>query len=357
MSEMNLTNDKSLNGKQIPCEIIRDLLPSYVDELTSEITNEKINEHISECAVCKEKLESMRIPYEANAVEAGPLSDQELETIDFMKKTKRKGMANVIKGVIAATVIVAFIAVVVVFSIRYVIGFEMKMNHDSWDIVVNGNSFELTCVPEDDDIRFNSYSFAAEQGIIRISYKVVYNSFMNAGDKFNFHYETETAGEEGAFKEIWVGDDLIWANGHYISSTALDTFYASHSYIGDAPANAITANALKISRRYGSFSNELETSGERMIWRIIFDPKDGGHRFNANQLDGIGYAMIATIDNLDEVEFEWSSAIGDNLDADHFYTHKVVKEGKLNYTDKNVKEVGANPASLAELLENYGIYN
>ena len=31
---------------KLPCEIIRDLLPSYVDGLTSEVTNEAICEHI-----------------------------------------------------------------------------------------------------------------------------------------------------------------------------------------------------------------------------------------------------------------------------------------------------------------------
>ena len=34
---------------KIPCEVIRDLLPSYIDELTSEITNQVIREHLENC--------------------------------------------------------------------------------------------------------------------------------------------------------------------------------------------------------------------------------------------------------------------------------------------------------------------
>lgn len=42
------------------CEIIRDLLPSYLDELTSEVSNEAIQEHMKDCAPCKEILEQMQ---------------------------------------------------------------------------------------------------------------------------------------------------------------------------------------------------------------------------------------------------------------------------------------------------------
>ena len=48
------------------CEIIRDLLPSYVDGLTSEESNREITAHVAECAPCKEILEQMQ-----NVVNAG----------------------------------------------------------------------------------------------------------------------------------------------------------------------------------------------------------------------------------------------------------------------------------------------
>ena len=34
---------------KIPCEMIQDLLPSYIDELTSEVTNREVEAHVSEC--------------------------------------------------------------------------------------------------------------------------------------------------------------------------------------------------------------------------------------------------------------------------------------------------------------------
>lgn len=46
----------------INCDIIRDLLPSYVDELTSKESNAAIDEHIKNCPACKKILENMKFP-------------------------------------------------------------------------------------------------------------------------------------------------------------------------------------------------------------------------------------------------------------------------------------------------------
>ena len=42
------------------CEIIRDLLPSYLDELTSAESNQAIEEHLQECKDCRKHLEAMK---------------------------------------------------------------------------------------------------------------------------------------------------------------------------------------------------------------------------------------------------------------------------------------------------------
>ena len=42
------------------CEIIRDLLPNYLDGLTSQASNEAIEEHLETCAECRRCLDSMR---------------------------------------------------------------------------------------------------------------------------------------------------------------------------------------------------------------------------------------------------------------------------------------------------------
>ena len=42
------------------CEIIRDLLPSYIDGLTNSITNEEIDNHLKECEQCRIYYDEMK---------------------------------------------------------------------------------------------------------------------------------------------------------------------------------------------------------------------------------------------------------------------------------------------------------
>ena len=68
----------------LSCSVIQDLLPSYIDGLTSDDTNTVIKEHIAHCETCKKILDSM-----ADADEIILDTDDKTE-LDFLKKQKRK---------------------------------------------------------------------------------------------------------------------------------------------------------------------------------------------------------------------------------------------------------------------------
>ena len=66
------------------CKIVKDLLPSYIDELTSEETKKYIETHLEECNECKETLENMKKVFERenkNTTE---------KSIKYAKKYNRK---------------------------------------------------------------------------------------------------------------------------------------------------------------------------------------------------------------------------------------------------------------------------
>lgn len=54
------------------CNIIRDLLPLYIDACCSEESTRQIEAHIAECADCKEIYESMKAPCETVSIPAVP---------------------------------------------------------------------------------------------------------------------------------------------------------------------------------------------------------------------------------------------------------------------------------------------
>ena len=44
----------------LTCELVEDLMPSYIDALTSDVTNKAIREHLAQCDKCKNKLDNMK---------------------------------------------------------------------------------------------------------------------------------------------------------------------------------------------------------------------------------------------------------------------------------------------------------
>ena len=68
--------------KTLDCNIVKDLLPSYIEKLTSNESNIAIEEHIKECTSCSEEIKAME-----SSMAATPAPTDE---IDYLKKIKRK---------------------------------------------------------------------------------------------------------------------------------------------------------------------------------------------------------------------------------------------------------------------------
>ena len=65
------------------CKIVEDLLPNYIEGLTSEVTNYFIEEHIQSCEHCQEVIKAMQEQINAEKVDGK-------EEIDYLKKINRK---------------------------------------------------------------------------------------------------------------------------------------------------------------------------------------------------------------------------------------------------------------------------
>lgn len=84
------------------CCMIQDLLPSYIDKLTSAETNEYIENHINNCQECKSMLNNMRINNKDNQ----ETIMEEIKYINFAKKYNVK--FNILK-IILVIIITIFI--------------------------------------------------------------------------------------------------------------------------------------------------------------------------------------------------------------------------------------------------------
>ena len=69
--------------KEINCDIIKDLLPSYIDKTSSKSTNKLVKDHLQKCKDC-----SLTFSYMNKDIDSELLFNQN-EHIDFLKGYKK----------------------------------------------------------------------------------------------------------------------------------------------------------------------------------------------------------------------------------------------------------------------------
>ena len=89
---------------RIDCEIIKDLLPLYIDDICSSKSREIVEEHIEQCSSCKMELNLMNDDLSLNHIEENL---NEAEAIKNLSKEWKKGMLrSLLKGALTTAIIV-----------------------------------------------------------------------------------------------------------------------------------------------------------------------------------------------------------------------------------------------------------
>lgn len=313
---------------KLPCEVVKDLFPSYIDELTSEITNNLIEEHTEECEECRQALESMKSP------EVEPAEQPQKKEIDYLKKTRKKNRKNV------------FVSILVVLALvlgglgvkHYFVGTIMQHEYLECKVEVDGKVLTVNCLTADKDLCISAIDFEEEDGVINISCKGVRVS------PFKKSVVGDSYVAENTIKEVRLGDRILWANGEHISAITSAVYQTRHPYVGDMVANNETANALQMNLVFGKYKNQLQTGEEPYGWHIQMDEL----RWEISMMEEFymkPYAsvLLAVVDNLGEVTFEFT------------YNGKPMKKTineriATNYAGMNIKDVGKDIAELQRLI-------
>ena len=95
---------------KISCEIIKDLLPLYLDGVCSNDSKALIEEHLAECDSCKAELQAMKEELFMNRKEQNL---KEAEAVKSLSRRWKKGMMkSLLKGVLITILIIAIIALI-----------------------------------------------------------------------------------------------------------------------------------------------------------------------------------------------------------------------------------------------------
>ena len=272
----------------LTCGVVRDLLPSYVEGLTSPESNAAVERHLSGCPECAQ----LRTALAGAPEQAAP---EDAKEVDYLKKVKRRGW----RRVAAAVAVTVLLFAVGVAAKLFLIGTPIQTQGMSWVI--------STDVPGQLDIRVYSIwsgtacrQWETEQepeGIVRVTCRQVLPSPLSNSGDYRAVLNTE------GVNAVYLGDQLIWQGGVEISPQIDRIYQAQTPYVGDAPAVGQVLSAGRFDW-IGDYTIELQTSAQpyRLTLNFSAPHTPGGIRLSETGLYQDMAAVLAIIGNLDEIE-------------------------------------------------------
>lgn len=317
---------------KLPCEVVKDLFPSYIDELTSEVTNDLIEEHNAECEDCRKTLESMKNP------DAEPNEQPQKKEIDYLKKTRKKNRKNVLVAILVVlAVVLGGLGVK-----HYFIGNTISHEYVNCIVEVDGKEINVICLTYDKNMFISGIDFKEEDGIIDISCKAVKRKNVDVDGARNAYVA------ENTIKEVRMGERILWVNGEHISPFTSNVYQTRHAYVGDMSANNATAQAIHMSGMLGEYTNELQTTEEPYGWHIQIKKMPQELRFlDKCYLEPAAYILLAMVENLGEVTYEFEY---DNEPMTLTYTTEMANA----YAGKDIKAIGKDIVELEMFIRKSG---
>ena len=310
---------------KIKCEMIQDILPLYVDGLTSDVTNQEIEEHIAECEVCKAMLNHMREP------EIVEEKVNEKEKIDILKVLKKQNR----KHVIISVLIICTLLVLGFFVKIFFIGSDARAESVICTVRKIDDTFHIEASLADSGLGFVKTKVLEGKNFLRIDLKTAFVSPFSQEE-----YETEYTiknPEENKILRVYIGDRIVWEEGHEIPLNIFELYQTRHEYVGDASANGATTTALRIGDLLGSYTNELNGK----TWTIILEDVISTEVENSAEEKMKAYAcvLMALIDNLEVVRFEYMTEAGHRTSAFDTADAMIASDGDIKTSVRSAKDL------------------
>lgn len=353
------------NIPELPCAIVEDLLPAYVEGLTSEETTAAVEAHLASCPACAAKRAAM-------GAEEGPSPEEAEETareVDYLKKVRRRSRRRVALAVLGtlAVLMIGFAAKV------FVIGSPLDPDGVAVDTQEEGGVLQVGISSLGSGNAFHGWTVEEADGVAVVTARSVLVSPL-------FRDGTGTVGVplEGV-TEVWLGQAgegrLVWQEGTEISPDAWALYQAQTPYVGD---NSAVGRALAaVDTWYGppivDYTISLQTSSEPYGLTIHFDSVtayvSGAGRSLDKRMYAVAPSLLALIGNLGEVR--WTYAAPDGTAVTRSVTLEEVDAALPDWiaaydldagadwtAPESVKDYAASPAAVQQLIDliDFGLY-
>lgn len=334
----------------LSCGLVRDLLPSYLEGLTSRETNEAVEAHLKTCGACARALEAMR--EEPRAEEERRESRRE---VDYLRQVKRRSRRRILLAVLATAAGLLAALLLKVF----VIGTPLQAQTLAVDAREDNGRLCLKLMSMGSGNAYHGWKVEIRDGVACVYARdVLVGLFRDGGG-------TVYVSLEGV-EEVWLGGTspagrLVWQDGVVIGQTAAELSRLKTPYCGDPTALGDIARALRIQETLGSFTISMDTAKPPYRWTLRFERTPGGDPevFRA-EMERCAAVMLALVENLDEVAWEWPEGAG-LLYRDTAGRHLRERAEEITYEREkylkdSVKDYSRTAADLQRMLELLGSY-
>lgn len=353
------------NIPELPCAVVEDLLPAYVEGLTSAETNGAVEAHLASCPACAAKRAAM-------GAEEGPSPEEAEETareVDYLKAVRRRSRRRV-----AAAILCTVLVLLLGFAAKiFVIGEPLDPDGVAVDTQEEGGALQVGISSLGSGNAFRDWTVDNQDGVVVITARSVLVSPL-----FRDGTGTVEVPLEGV-TEIWLGQAgegrLVWQEGTEISPDAWALYQAQTPYVGDN--SAVGRVLAAVDTWYGppivDYTISLQTSSEPYGLTIHFDSVtayvSGAGRSLDKRMYAIAPSLLALIGNLGEVR--WTYAAPDGTAVTRSVTLEEVDAALPDWiaaydldagadwtAPESVKDYAASPAALQRLLEltDFGFY-
>ena len=315
----------------LSCEIVRDLLPSYLDGIASGETRAAVERHMAECSDCRETLRRMREPEETP-----PPEEKE---IDYLKTVRRRSFRKV-AVILGIVVLLSMAAMLRLFYI----GFPVDSRAIAAAVTVRDGTVRLTGTLTDSGQSVCRANITQnEDGGVEAQIYAAPAIFSHSGD---FTWEYPAAKD---VTSVSVNGLVLWENGEAIDWLTARLYEAKNPYVGDMSANANIAALLRIGNRVGSFTNELQTDAEPYGWTLLLDDPVAAEneRSVKAEMRRCSCVLLAEVENLGVVTWRYETAAGEQ-------SYTVTASDAAALAGKDIKSCAVTAAELQKLLNTLG---
>lgn len=361
------------NIPELPCAIVEDLLPAYVEGLTSEETTAAVEAHLASCPACAAKRAAM-------GTEEGPSPEEAAETareVDYLKAVRRRSRRRV-----AAAILCTVLVLLLGFAAKiFVIGTPLNPGGVAVDTQEEGGALQVGISSLGSGNAFRDWTVDNQDGVVVITARSVLVSPL-----FRDGTGTVEVPLEGV-TEIWLGQAgegrLVWQEGTEISPDAWALYQAQTPYVGDN--SAVGRVLAAVDTWYGpyiEYTISLQTDQEPYGLTIHFDDitahmsKDSVIRVTDQRMYTLAPTLLALIGNLERVQWtcalsdgtyhtqavtleEVDEALPDWIEARNLARNLISPDGEPDWTaPESVKDYAASPAAVQRLIDltDYGFY-